>query len=342
MTDALLTAGVALSLLFAFTNGMKDGANVLATAVSSGSLSFRSALWLVTLAELAGPFLLGIPVALTVARGIIRVELLPRGADAQLLVASGVAGALVWNTACWLLRLPTSSSFALVGGLVGPALYRFGLAGVPWTVFLPKVIGALILSPFLGILFGGLTYRLLVRLLREAPWRTVRHLKRLHVASLIVLGLNHGTNDSQKTMGLIALLLYLTGTAEAPVVPLWVMAASAASLAAGITMGGTKIIRTVGYNIFRVRPEHSFCAQLSASLILFACNLAGAPVSTTQIVSSAVIGVGDASRRSGVRWQVIRAIFVGWAITIPAAGGLATLAYIGLRCAFRFYYSGGV
>jgi PiT family inorganic phosphate transporter len=342
MNSALLAAGVALSLLFALTNGMKDGANVLATAVSSGSLSFRRALALVTLAELTGPFLLGIPVALTVARGIIRVELLPRGVDAQLLVACGVAGALVWNSLCWLLRLPTSSSFALVGGLIGPALYKYGAAGVPWTVFLPKVIGALILSPFLGILFGGLTYRLLVWLLRDAHWKSVRHLKRLHVASLIILGMNHGTNDSQKTMGLIALLLYLAGALDAPAVPLWVMAASAVSLAGGITMGGTRIIRTVGYSIFRVRPEHSFSAQLSASAILFACNLLGAPVSTTQIVSSTVIGVGDASRRGGVRWRVIQSIFVGWVVTIPVAGGVATLLYLALRGALRRYCFGGV
>ncbi len=340
MINATLVAGVVLSLLFTLTNGMKDGANVLATAVSSGSLAFRHALWLVALAELVGPFLFGIPVALTVARGIVRVELLPRGIDAQLLVVAGVAGALTWNTLSWLLRLPTSSSFALVGGLIGPALYRFGMDGVPWTIFLLKVIGAMLISPLLGTLFGSLTYRLLVWLLRAASLKSVRHLKRLHLAGVIVLGLNHGTNDSQKTMGLIALLLYLAGAVETPAVPLWAMVGSAVSLAAGITMGGTRIIRTVGYKIFRVRPEHSFCAQLSASLILLVCNLVGAPVSTTQIVSSTVIGVGSASRRAGVRWQVIQAIFVGWAITIPVTAGLATMFYIGLRNACRWYFGG--
>ena len=156
MSGIPLTAGVALSLLFVLTNGMKDGANVLATAVSSGSLSFRRALWIVALAELAGPFLFGIPVALTVARGIVRVELLPRGIDSQLLVLGGVAGALCWNILSWLLRLPTSSSFALVGGLIGPVLFRFGAAGVPWTVFLLKVVAAMVLSPLLR-LFSGIS-----------------------------------------------------------------------------------------------------------------------------------------------------------------------------------------
>jgi PiT family inorganic phosphate transporter len=336
MSGVPLAAGVALSLLFVLTNGMKDGASVLATAVSSGSLSFRRALWLVALAELVGPFLFGIPVALTVARGIIRVELMPRGLDSQLLIVGGVAGALCWNILSWLWRLPTSSSFALVGGLIGPALFRFGAAAIPWTVFLLKVVAAMVVSPLLGLLFGGLTYRLLIWLLRGASLKSVSHLKRLHLASLLVLGLNHGTNDSQKTMGLIALLLFLAGVGEAPAVPTWAVVASAVSLAAGITMGGTRIIRTVGYNIFRVRPEHSFCAQLASSLILLACNLTGAPVSTTQIVSSSVIGVGNACRRGGVRWQVIRAIFIGWAITIPIAAGLGTVFYLGLRSAYRY------
>ena len=210
MTDSLVVGAILLSLLFAFTNGMKDGANVFATAVSSRSLTFRQALWLVTLAELCGPFLFGIPVALTVAKGIIRVDLLPRDINSFLLVLSGVAGALFWNGFCWFVRLPTSSSFAMVGGLVGPVLFCYGLSGIPWAIFLIKVVGALVLSPFLGLFIGGLVHRFLVRILKNAPWKTVRYLKKLQMGSLIVLGMNHGTNDSQKTMGLIALILFLS------------------------------------------------------------------------------------------------------------------------------------
>jgi len=331
VTDTILVGAVVLSLLFAFTNGMKDGANVFATAVSSRSLTFRQALWLVTLAELCGPFLFGIPVALTVARGIIRVDLLPRDVNSVLLVLSGIAGALFWNGFCWFGRLPTSSSFAMVGGLIGPVLFRYGLSGIPWTVFLLKVVAALVLSPFLGIVFGGLVHQLLVRILENAPWKTVRYLKKLQISSLIVLGMNHGTNDSQKTMGLIALLLFLGGQTQRMDVPLWVMVASVASLSFGVTMGGTRIIRTVGYNIFRVRPYHSFSAQLAASIVLLACNLGGAPVSTTQIVSSSVIGVGNAHRRTAVRWQVTRSILLAWIFTIPLAGTLAVLLYLILR-----------
>jgi PiT family inorganic phosphate transporter len=331
VTDSVLIGAVGLSLLFAFTNGMKDGANVFATAVSSRSLTFRQALWLVTLAELCGPFLFGIPVALTVARGIIRVDLLPRDVNSLILVLSGVAGALVWNIFCWFVRLPTSSSFAIVGGLIGPALFRYGLSGIPWIVFLLKVVLALFLSPFLGIVIGSLSHQLLVRILENAPRKMIKVLKKLQIASLIILGMNHGTNDSQKTMGLIALMLFLSGKSMRMDIPLWVMVASVASLSLGVSMGGTKIIRTVGYNIFRVRPYHSFSAQLAASVVLLSCNLIGAPVSTTQIISSSVIGVGSAHRRSGVRWQVIQSILLGWVFTIPLTGVLSVLLYLIFR-----------
>jgi PiT family inorganic phosphate transporter len=280
---------------------------------------------------LCGPFLFGIPVALTVARGIIRVDLLPRDVNSLLLVLSGVAGALLWNIFCWFVRLPTSSSFAMVGGLIGPVFLLYGLSGIPWIVFLLKVVLALVLSPFIGIVFGSLVHQLLVRALENAPQKMIKVLKKLQIGGLIILGMNHGTNDSQKTMGLIALMLFLSGKSTRMDIPLWVMVASVASLSLGVSMGGTKIIRTVGYGIFRVRPYHSFSAQLAASLVLLSCNLSGAPVSTTQIISSAVIGVGSAHRRSGVRWQVIQSILLGWIFTIPLAGVLSVLLYLILR-----------
>lgn len=328
MTSYLLETAIALSLLFAFTNGMKDGANVLATAVSSGSVGFGRALLLVTGAELVGPFLFGIPVALTVAQGIMRVDLLPRGQEGLVLILSGIGGAIIWNTACWILRLPTSSSYALVGGLVGPVLVRVGPQGIPWGIFLAKVLAPVILSPFLGIAAGMVVYRLLARLLQNAHWGANRTLKRLQIASLVVLGMNHGTNDSQKTMGLIALLLLLAGNTARLAVPFWVMAASVLCLAAGVTIGGTRIIKTVGYGIFRIAPIHSFSSQLSATAVLMTCNLLGAPVSSTQIISSSVIGVGNACRRGSVRWPLIQNILLGWLITIPMAGAVAAGLYL--------------
>jgi PiT family inorganic phosphate transporter len=328
MSATVFVVAVVLCLSFTFTNGMKDGCTVFATAVSSGSLSFGRGLLIVALAELAGPFLFGIPVALTVARGIINVDILPRSLDSQLLILSGVAGAILWNVVTWAARLPTSASLALVGGLVGPVLYRYGVEGVPWAVFLLKVVGAMLLSPLLGIGFGMLVYRLLRRALRNATWRANRYLKTAQIFSLILLGMNHGTNDSQKTMGVIALLLFLSGRAAQLGVPFWVMLMSIASLVAGITMGGTRIIKTVGYGIFPMRPIHSFASQVSSALVLLGSNLLGAPVSMAQIVSSSVIGVGNAHRRGNVRWQVILNIFVSWILTIPVAGILGWGIYL--------------
>ncbi len=168
-------------------------------------------------------------------------------------------------------------------------------------------------------------YALLARLLHGAPWRANRGLKRLQIAGLVVLGMNQGTNDSQKTMGLIALLLLLAGKSARLVVPFWVMAASIGSLAAGITVGGTRIIKTVGFGICRMEPIHSFSSQIASAAILTSCNLLGAPVSSTQIISSTVIGVGSTCRRRGLRWPVIQNIALGWLFTIPLAGALAAV-----------------
>ena len=327
----LLYISIILVVSFSFTNGMKDGCNVLATAIASQSISRKLSLTIVTISEFIGPFIFGIPVAMTVAKGIINVDMLPPGMDSVLLILSGVAGAILWNLLTWLFSLPTSSSFALVGGLIGPAIYKYGIAAVPWSVFLVKVIGAMFLSPVLGILFGYLAYRLFEYLLRNSTLHANNYLRRFQIFTLIALGLSHGTNDSQKAMGIIALLLVLAGILPSITIPLWVMALSAFVLATGITMGGTKIIKTVGYSIFRVRPVHSLTSQVSAFSILLACNLLGAPVSTTQIISSSVIGVGSAFRPASVKWKVIYNIFLSWLLTIPLAGGVAALVYILLK-----------
>ncbi|MCD6122429.1 MAG: inorganic phosphate transporter [Spirochaetales bacterium] len=327
----LLYISIGLVLTFSFTNGMKDGCNVMATAISSQSISRKHSLIIVTISEFIGPFLFGIPVAITVAKGIINIDILPHNMDSILLILSGVAGAILWNFLTWLFSLPTSSSFALVGGLIGPVIFRYGKNAVPWAVFLVKVIGAMFLSPVLGILFGYLIYRLFKYLLRNSTLKANKYLKEVQILTLIALALSHGTNDSQKAMGIIALLLVLAGILPSISIPLWVMAVSAFVLAAGITMGGTKIIKTVGYSIFRVRPIHSFTSQISAFSILLACNLLGAPVSTTQIISSSVIGVGSAYRPKSVKWKVIYNIFLSWFLTIPLAGAVAALVYILLR-----------
>lgn len=327
----LLLLGIVSVLVFAVTNGMKDGANVGATTVASGSLSRGWTLLIVAAAELTGPYLLGTKVAATVARNILNPEILRGGEETVLLLTSGILGALVWNILAWQLKLPTSSSLTLVGGLIGPALYLYGLAVIPWNVFLLKVVLVMFLSPLAGLAAGYLICLIARILLSGATRRANRSIKKAHLATLVFLGMNHGTNDSQKAMGIIALLLFAAGHNPEMDIPFWVKNVSILALAGGVAFGGKKIIKTVGYGIFRVRPLHSLESQLGASGLLLACNLAGAPVSTTQIISSSVMGVGAGIRAKGVRWNIARTIFWSWLLTIPLAGLISLAIFWGLK-----------
>lgn len=331
MASVLLSTSIFLILLFSFTNGMKDGCNVAATTIASRSLSRRNGLLIVCVSEFAGPFLFGLPVALTVAKGIINIELLTRGVHSLQLIFSALLGALLWNLMSWLFRMPTSSSFALVGGLIGPVLFAFGHNAVPWRVFLVKVIGALFLSPVLGIVIGFSVFRLLSRVLDNAQFKANITIKRVQMLSLFILGLNHGNNDSQKAMGIIALLLYVSGNTTQIEVDAWVKFASIGALVTGIALGGTNIIKTVGYDIFRVRPIHSLSSHIASVIILLFSNAVGAPVSTTQIISSSVMGVGSAFRTKSVRWSLIFTIFWSWILTVPLTALVSILIYLLLR-----------
>jgi len=329
--STLVLASIAAVLIFAVTNGMKDGANVSATAIASGSLPRVWAIVIVAVGELFGPYLLGTKVAATVSRNIIDPVVLHQGEETLILILSGVLGALAWNGLAWYLKLPTSSSLTLVGGLIGPALYRYGWGAVPWRLFLSKVVLAMFLSPLAGLAAGFVVCRILRALLSTAPPSANRSLRRAQVATLLFLGANHGTNDSQKAMGIIALLLFVAGRNPAMAVPFWVKGVSILALTAGVVMGGTKIIKTVGYGIFKVRPLHSLESQLGAAVLLFGCNLAGAPVSTTQIISSSVMGVGSGIRARGVHWNLARTIVWSWIFTIPLAGLMSLPVFLILR-----------
>lgn len=327
----LLLFGIAAVLLFAITNGMKDGANVAATTVASGSLPWGWTIFIVAAAELIGPYLLGTRVAATVSRNILDPGILQGGAETVLLLTSGVLGALVWNVLAWYLKLPTSSSLTLVGGLIGPALYRYGLSVVPWRIFLLKVVLVMFLSPLAGLAAGYFICFIVRFLLSGATPRANYSIRKAHLATLVFLGMNHGTNDSQKAMGVITLLLFVAGRNPGMDIPFWVKSVSILALAGGVVMGGKKIIKTVGYGIFKVRPLHSLESQVGAAALLLGCNLAGAPVSTTQIISSSVMGVGACRRAKGVRWNIARAIFWSWLLTIPLAGLISVAIFWGLR-----------
>ena len=308
----MLVALVAAALFFDFLNGFHDSANVVATVISSRALPPRVALYLTAAAEFAGPFLFGVAVATTVGKGLVETNVITPG-----VVLGAVAAAIVWNLATWLFGIPSSSSHALVGGLLGAAIMAGGPAVIHFAG-LQKVLIALFISPPLGLLAGFLIMRLTLSLAAAAPPRVNEVFKRLQIVTAVGLALSHGANDAQKTMGIITLGLVSAGALQSFVVPTWVVAASAGAIALGTALGGWRLIRTLGGRIYKIRPIHGFTAQTASAAVILGAALLGGPVSTTQVVSSAIMGVGAAERLSKVRWGVGQEMLQAWVLTIPA------------------------
>jgi PiT family inorganic phosphate transporter len=268
-------------------------------------------------------------VATTIGEGLLDSRALTL---ASLLAA--LLAAVVWNLVTWYAGLPSSSSHALVGGLIGSAV-----AGSGWTAVqaagLAKVMLALVLSPPLGMAAGFLLMRLLLRLMLKATPRVNDSFRRLQVPTLVGLALSHGTNDAQKTMGVITLALLLDHRMAEFRIPLWVVIASAGSMAIGVSLGGWRLIRTLGAKIYRIRPIHAFSSQVAGAAVILGAAIAGGPVSTTQVMSSAILGVGAAERWGKVRWGVLQQMVWAWVLTIPlsaalGAGGYFLLSRLGL------------
>ncbi len=322
---------IAAALLFGFLNGFHDSSNVVATMISSRSLPPLAALSLAGAAVFSGPFLFGVAVAKTIGQDIVSPEAITPG-----VLLAGLAGAIVWNLITWWFGIPSSSSHALIGGLIGgvgaaQGLHLIKLAG------LTKVLAALFLSPVLGLGLSFLLMKLILgtaRLLHLSP-RINWVFKRGQILTAVALGLSHGTNDAQKTMGIIMMGLLTTGYLTEFHVPLWVIAASAGSMALGMFSGGWRIIRTLGSGLYRVRPVHGFTAQLASAIVILGAALLGGPVSTTHVVSSAIMGAGSAERFRKVRWGVVEGIVVAWIITIPVAALIAALLYVPTQWVFR-------
>jgi PiT family inorganic phosphate transporter len=312
---------LALALLFDFLNGFHDSSNIVATVISSGSMRPRVALVVAAVCHFAGPFLFGVAVATTVGEGLLRDEVIRPA-----VVIAGLFSAVSWNLVTWYLGLPSSSSHALVGGLLGAAVLSGGLDVVRMDGLI-KILLALLVSPVLGIIAGFLAMRLTLFAAQDAHPRVNTLFRRLQALTLVGLALSHGTNDAQKTMGVIAMGLLASGYLERFEVPLWVIAASAGSIALGTSLGGWRLIRTLGGKIFRVRPVHGFASQVAGATVILGAALLGGPVSTTQVMSSAIMGVGAAERLSKVRWMVLRDLVVAWALTIPLTALLAAGSY---------------
>jgi inorganic phosphate transporter, PiT family len=323
VTTSLLIV-IALALLFDYTNGFHDAANAIASAVSTRALSLRKALVMAAVMNLVGA-LLGTGVAVTVASGVIAV---PAGENGMTTVTCALIGAIVWNLTTWYFGLPSSSSHALIGGLVGAALAS--ATTVRWAGVLEKVVLPMVISPMVGFMLGYLIMTLIRWLLRSAnPHRAGQAFRRAQIVSAASLALGHGLQDAQKSMGVIVLALVIAGQQNDYTVPFWVIILCAVALAAGTYSGGLRIMRTLGRRIFNLTPPHGFAAELSASTVLYLTAFAlHAPISTTHVITSAVMGVGATERRSAVRWAVAGDIAKGWVLTLPGSAAVAAAAFL--------------
>lgn len=319
---ALLITIIAIALVFDFLNGFHDASNIVATMISSRAVSPRNALLMSAAAHFAGPFLFGVAVATTIGS-----EVVDPAAISSAVIIAALCSAIVWNLFTWYFGLPSSTSHALIGGLVGAVVVAEGLATIN-VEGLTKVLIALFVSPILGFVVAFLMLRLIYFLARGATPSVNTLFKKSQLPTSLALALSHGTNDAQKTMGIIAMAMVTTGYVTEFQVPWWVIALSAGAIALGTAMGGWRIIETLGGRFYKIRPVHAFGSQLTSAAIILGAALMGGPVSTTQVVSSSIMGAGSADRLSKVRWVVARDIAVAWLLTIPVSVLLAAGLYL--------------
>ncbi len=317
----LVVVLIGVALLFDFLNGFHDASNIVATMISSRAMPPRAALLMSALAHFCAPFLFGVAVARTIGHDVVASE-----AVTIPVILTASISAIVWNIVTWWLGIPSSSSHALIGGLVGAVGIGFGLRDVQLDG-LGKVLAALFVSPLLGLIAGYVVMKLVLFLARGASPRISKLFKRLQWLTSLGLALSHGTNDAQKTMGIITMGLVATGYLAQFKVPWWVILLSATAIALGTVSGGWRLIRTLGGKFYKIRPVHGFTSQLTSALVIMGAALLGGPVSTTQVVSSSIMGVGSAERLSKVRWSVAGNIALTWVITIPISAVMAALLY---------------
>jgi PiT family inorganic phosphate transporter len=319
----LLAGLIAVALLFDFLNGLHDAANSIATIVSTRVLRPQYAVaWAAFFNTIAFLFF-GLHVAQTVGTGIVSAAVVdPR------VIFGALAGAIAWNLITWNLGIPSSSSHALVGGIVGAGTAKAGIGAIVWSG-LGKTLAAIVLSPLVGLLLAlVLVLAVSWTFARATPFRVDSTFRLLQFGSASLYSLGHGGNDAQKTMGIIAVLLYSQGMLEGGFhVPFWVVITCQLAMGLGTLFGGWRIVHTMGSKITRLTPVQGFCAETGGAITLFVATGLGVPVSTTHTITGAIIGVGAAKRTSAVRWGIAGSIVVAWVVTIPAAAAIAALAW---------------
>jgi inorganic phosphate transporter, PiT family len=317
----LIIIVIVLALVFDFLNGIHDSSNVVATMISSRAIAPRVALGMTAAANFVGPFIFGVAVANTIGHEIVAADTI----SLQVLVAA-LFSAIFWNLLTWYLGFPSSSSHALVGGFVGAVVIGAGWQDIQMHG-LEKILIALFTSPIIGYLFGFFVLRIIMMFSWNASPRINGLFKHSQVFTALALALSHGTNDAQKTMGIITLALVTSGYLKVFAVPTWVIVMCAAMIALGTAIGGWKLIKTLGGKFYKIRPVDGFASQLASAAVIIGASILGGPVSTTQVVSSAIMGVGSADRVNKVRWSVAREIATAWFLTIPATALVAAGVY---------------
>jgi PiT family inorganic phosphate transporter len=319
----ILIGLIVVALLFDFLNGLHDAANSIATIVSTRVLRPQFAVAWAAFFNFVAFAVFGLHVAQTIGTGIIEPSII----DAHVIFAA-LVGAIVWNLVTWALGMPSSSSHALIGGLLGAGISKAGISVAVWGG-LSKTLLAIVLSPFVGFLLALLLTAIVSwASVRSTPFAVDRAFRILQFASASLYSLGHGGNDAQKTMGIIAVLLFSQGyLGQEFSIPFWVVLSCQAAMALGTLMGGWRIVRTMGLRITKLTPMQGFCAETGGAATLFMATWLGVPVSTTHTITGAIVGVGAARRASAVRWNVAGSIVIAWIFTIPASALVATLAY---------------
>ncbi len=324
----LVVAVIVIALVFDLINGFHDAANSIATIVATNVLKPRNAVLLAAFWNFFGVFVFGVAVAATIGKGIIN----PNVVDIYVILAA-LLGGILWNIITWHFGVPSSSSHALIGGLIGAGVVSSGFGSIIFSG-LNKILLFIFIAPSLGFL-GAVIFTIAMMWIfkNTHPSKISSYFKKLQIVSSSFYSLSHGTNDAQKTMGIITLLLFTSGFISTFYVPTWVIIASYTAIALGTFFGGWRIVKTMGIKITRLTPFYGFSAETSGALVLLTTALFGIPVSTTHVISSSIMGVGSVKRFSAVRWQIARKIVIAWVLTIPMSAIIAGLSYFVIKSA---------
>jgi inorganic phosphate transporter, PiT family len=324
----MLVIVVVLAVAFDYINGFHDTANAIATSVATRALHPRQAILMATTFNFVGAFA-GTAVAKTIGAGLVDEATTTQG-----VIVSALVGAIVWNLITWYRGLPSSSSHALIGGLFGATFVAAGTGAFKVEGIVAKVILPMIGSPLIGFVVALTLMVIIYWVFRDARRHTLNHrFKRLQVLSAGFMAFSHGSNDAQKTMGIITLALFSAGVIDTVTVPTWVIVVAATAISLGTAVGGWRIMHTMGHRVVKLEPVHGFAAETTAATVIYTAAHFGMPVSTTHVISSAIMGVGSARGTRGVRWGVARSILLAWVITIPAAAIVAALTWLVLHSA---------